>query len=160
MGVMESMGDLAAARQFALDIQAAMMQVSHTTRVDNLDFRTLTNLGLKLLFFDEIAKRDSKQDLFGEFCNDINRALLQLEGRQPEDCEVLFGDVLPVDEQAETAALQFDLQAGIVSKETLMEKRDYDPATEQERMQKERVNTGNAGAEILRQFIGRGQTGA
>lgn len=160
IGAVESAGDLAAARLFAQDLKSAIMEISHTTSMDTIGEKIgqITNFGLRLLFFDEIAKRDMKQDLFGEFLNEINRTLLMLDGKTVQDCEVIYGDVLPVDQVSETAKLQFDAEHGLVSKETLMEIRDYNPEQEKQRLQDEQVSSSNAGAQILRAFIGRGQT--
>ncbi|MUG33631.1 hypothetical protein, partial [Psychrobacter sanguinis] len=60
---------------------------------------------------------------------------------------IVWSEPLPENEQEEMAAVQGDLNMGIVSKQTASEKRGYDwEETEQPRIQQEQANNDTLGA--------------
>jgi hypothetical protein len=113
----------------------------------------LTNFGLRVLFYDSIAKLNTKQELYGEALQELNHRLLVVGEKSPTDGgAVVWPDTLPENETEEVQGLQFDLGAGIVSKQTAARDRGYDWEVEQERMDEERAGEGSLGELFLRQF--------
>lgn len=111
---------------------------------------------LRVLHKDAIAKIATKRELFGDMLVELNRRILEMAGLNSIGGTVEFKDMLPENETEEVAALQQDLAAGLVSKETAALRRGYDWENEKEKMAGEQSQSDNVGALLLRQFS-RGQ---
>jgi hypothetical protein len=159
---LEMAGDLEASRRFASDIRRDMMDVSATTDIETIKDKIgqLTNFGVRLLFKDELAKRATKQMLYGELLTEVNRRILYLAGQTEADGGwVVWGEPLPENATEETNALKTDIELGLLSKETAAGERGYDWKKEQERMQAEETASGNVGGVILNSFLRGNRTG-
>ncbi len=118
----------------------------------------LTNFNMKALYRDFLDKLGTKRMLYGAAYQELNRRLLVLGGYEPETCIINWPDPMPVNQVEETAALQVDMNLGLVSKQTAREIRNYDNEQEIERMATEVATTQNAGAILLNQFFKTGAT--
>jgi hypothetical protein len=70
----------------------------------------------------------------------------------PEEGHIEWPEPLPINTTEEIAGLTFDLQNGLVSKETVSEKRGYVYANEDEKIQAEKSQGDNIGALLLNNF--------
>jgi hypothetical protein len=163
INVVETGGDLASFMAFKDDLRGALMNISQTTDNETVKDKAgaLTNLALRVLFKDELAKLETKRTLYGECLETVNQRLLALEGIETNGGRVNFADTMPVDEVEQQAALKGDLEMGIVSKSTVAQERGYDwkgEGGEQEKIASEKTAEGNVGGRILSDFLrGRGQ---
>jgi hypothetical protein len=137
---LEMQSDLESSRAFANDLRQAMFDVSRTVDIASMKDKLgqLTNFGLRVLFFDALAKLGSKQELLGEALSELNHRLLVLAGVTPNlGGEVVFDDPLPTNETEETQALTFDLTNKLLSRESASKLRGYDYEQEKERIDAE-----------------------
>jgi len=152
---LEMQSDLQSSQAYLLNLRQSLFDITRTVDLTSMADKlgALTNFGLRVLFFDALAKLGTKREIYGEALVEINHRLLVISGVNPNDGgEVVWPDTLPEDEREEVAGLQFDLGAGLVSKQTAAQERGYDWETEQERMEGERTSEGNLGELFLRQF--------
>ena len=152
---LEMQSDLASSQQYLLNLRQSLFDITRTVDITSLADKlgALTNFGLRVLFYDSLAKLGTKREIYGEALQEINHRLLVIGGINPSNGgEVVWPETLPIDEREEVAGLQFDLGAGLVSKSTAAQERGYDWETEQERMQDERAGEGSLGELFLRQF--------
>ena len=116
-----------------------------------MNLQNLSFLALQVLYSDLLEKNGTKQRLYGDMLEDLNARMLELGGYEAElDVTNTWADPLPVDQAAEDARDQFELDAGLVSKETVQRRRGIDPETEEERLAAEQAATGNLGEFMLR----------
>jgi hypothetical protein len=154
-GNLEMQSDLTSSQQFLLSLRQSMFDIGRTVDITSLSDKlgALTNFGLRVLFFDALAKLGSKRELYSEALAEINHRILVLAGAKNTDGgTVVWPEALPVSETEEAQADQFDLQNGIASKQTIAAKRGYDWELEQERMGDEQAQGDNIGALILKNF--------
>jgi hypothetical protein len=90
--------------------------------------------------------------LYGWGLREINRRLLMFSNMEPVDCEIVWEDPLPQDEQALYANTQQALSMGLISKETAAAQLGFDYESEKEKMAAEAEETANIGAMALANF--------
>jgi len=129
-----------------------------TARVPEMD-PSIMSLGaqsgfaLRVLYGDLIEKTTTKQLLYGDMLIELMRRLMDYMGHGDDKIVTLtWQDPLPPDVNSEIAALGFDMQAELCSKETASSKRQYDYEVEQERIAAQQAGQVNLGAELLKQF--------
>jgi len=154
---LEMSSDLASSRAFGLDLRQSLFDISRTVDITSIvdKIGQVTNLGLRILFKDEMDKLASKRLLYGDALAELNRRLLILSGFTGADADggvVIWPDPLPTDEMAKAQALQVELGMGTVSKETIATELGRDWAQEEERIAKQGAATTNLGAAILKTF--------
>ena len=129
-----------------------------TARVPEMDPSLMTlgaqsGFALRVLYGDLIEKTTTKQLLYGDALVELNRRILDFRGKGDDKIvTVHWKDPLPPDERSEIAALQFDMQAELCSKETASEKRGYDFETENTRLEEEQQGKLNLGEALLTGF--------
>ena len=155
---LEMSSDLGASRSISQDLRQSIFDLARQVDISSITDKIgqLTNLGLRLLYSDALAKTESKRELYGEAFAEINRRLLLMAGAQPVKCEVVWGEALPVNMSEEMELDKSALEAGIVDKQTVAEKwaKRYgqDWETIQERLQEQRANESSIGAVLLQRF--------
>lgn len=152
---LEMQSDLASSRAYLMELRQALFDISQTVDLTSLSDKlgSLTNFGLRVLFFDALAKLGAKQELYGEGLMELNYRLQVLaEIANPEYGKVNWPDPLPTNETEQVTADQFEIDQKLVSRETIAKRRGYDWETEQERIQGEQAQGDNIGAAILRTF--------
>jgi hypothetical protein len=98
----------------------------------------LTNFALRVLYNDTLAKGGTKRLLYGDGLTRLNRTLLMIAGFDPRlKLSVDWPEPLPTDPLAMAQALQIDVTAFGLSKDTALEKRGYDPEQEAQRRETE-----------------------
>lgn len=137
---LEMATDLAAARQFYLDMRAAFYaqgRMPDMSQVGNLG--ALTNFGLRVLFADALERTMMKRNLYGGLISRINCLLAVIGGYGEQETTISWPDPLPTN-STELVAVTVQKQAtGLVSDETLTTEMGYDYDDEQLRRQAERA---------------------
>ena len=152
---LEPIGDMDASLAFLNVLRQSMMDITRTVDISSLHDKigALTNFGLRVLYQDALQKLGTKRELYEEGLQELNKCILALNGMDDApECEVTWIDPLPDNEKEEAMAVEADLRMGIVSRQTVSEKREYDWETEQERMSGEQLAGDNLGANLLRAF--------
>ncbi|MFA5151999.1 MAG: phage portal protein, partial [Clostridia bacterium] len=154
----EMQSDLASSMGYMLAMRQALFDITRTVDISSMNDKlgALTNFGLRVLYQDALAKNESKKQLYGDALLELNRRILLLANMTPEEGHIEWPEPLPVNTQEEIAGLTFDLQNGLVSNETVSEKRGYIWASENEKIQNEKSQGDNIGAMLLNNF-NRGQ---
>jgi hypothetical protein len=154
---LEMQSDLGSSAGFLAMLRQAVFDIARTVDLASMQDKlgALTNFGLRVLFFDSLAKLDSKRELYGEALTEVNRRMLVLWDAQGIDTDggaVVWPEVLPVAESEQVTALQGDIALGLLSKETAAGIRGYDWMREQARIQEEREGEDSIGARLLSAF--------
>lgn len=151
---LEMQSDLTSSREYMLTLRQAMFDITQTVDMTSMADKigSLTNFGLRVLFMDALAKLNTKHQLYGEAIEETNRRLNIMRANLDDGGMVEWDDPLPVNEAETAAADKFELDNGLVSKETVSTRRGNDWAQEQERLQAEQAAGDSLGATLLRAF--------
>jgi hypothetical protein len=147
--------DLESSLNFIKFLRQAIFDIARSVDIDSLADKlgALTNFGLRVLYQDALSKVEDKRGLYGEALIQINHILLELAGfKNTDGGEIIWFDVLPVDEVGQINALKTDMDLGLVSKQTASNKRGYEWEDEEQRLADEKVSGDNVGAALLRAF--------
>jgi len=150
----EMQSDLASSMTYMMTMRQALFDITRTVDISSMNDKlgALTNFGLRVLYQDSLAKNETKKQLYGDALLELNRRLLILAGLKPEEGHIEWPEPLPSNTDEEIAGLTFDLQNGLVSKETVSEKRGYVYASESAKIGVEKSQGDNIGAELLANF--------
>ncbi len=150
----EMQSDLASSMGYMLAMRQALFDITRTVDLSSFADKlgSLTNFALHVLYQDALSKNDSKRQLYGDALLELNRRLLILAKMTPEEGHIEWPEPLPENVTEEIAGLTFDLQNGLVSKETVSEKRGYVYSSEDEKIQREKSQGDNIGAALLAKF--------
>lgn len=151
---LEMQSDLGSSREYRNDLKTAMFDISRTVDLSNMkdNLGQLTNFGLRVLYNDALDKMSTKRDLFDEALTEVVHRLLVLGGKNSDPGKIKFPDPLPQDATENDQQDGFDMDHGLVSKQTVSERRGYDYEQEQERIQTEKSGEDTLGAELLKRF--------
>jgi hypothetical protein len=154
----EMQSDLSSSMGYMLAMRQALFDITRTVDLSSFADKlgALTNFALHVLYQDALSKNESKKQLYGDALLELNRRLLLLASMTPEEGHIEWPEPLPVNTAEEIQGLTFDLQNGLVSNETVSEKRGYVWASENEKIQAEKSQGDNIGAALLANFT-RGQ---
>jgi hypothetical protein len=159
LGFLDLTADITGSLAYAQQLRQMLFDVTREVDISSITDKlgALTNFGLRVLYSDSMAKVGIKRMLLGAMLTELNRRLLVLSGNEGEASrpgEVVWHDPLPSNRLADAA----DIAMGIVSKQTISEKRGYVWEDEQQRIQDEKGSQDNAiGAALLRSFPGIGK---
>jgi hypothetical protein len=150
----EMESDLSSSLNYMLTMRQALFDITRTVDISSMADKlgALTNFGLRVLYQDSLSKNETKKQLYGDALLELNRRLLLLAKMTPEEGHIEWPEPLPNNTAEEIQGLTFDLQNGLVSKETVSEKRGYVYASEDEKIQKEKSQGDNIGAALLSNF--------
>ena len=152
---LEMQSDLSSSLSFIRYLRQALFDVSRAVDIDSMADKlgSLTNFGLRVLYQDALSKLEEKRGLYAEGIVEINHRLLELAGAGNTDGgEVVWPDVMPVNETETSMAIRSDLELGLVSKQTASGLRGYEWEDEEERIASEKAASDNIGAALLRAF--------
>ncbi|NLD74037.1 MAG: phage portal protein, partial [Chloroflexi bacterium] len=122
-----------------------------------------SGFALRILYSDLLEKTQTKRRLYGEVLEEVSRRALEMMGHGRDvEVSIDWQEPLPIMETEQASALGFDLSTGIVSKETVANRRGYDYGVEQEKIKAERQEAAqqemNLGAFALANYE-QGKTG-
>jgi hypothetical protein len=152
---LEMESDLGSSLNFIRFLRQALFDIARSVDIDSLADKlgALTNFALRVLYQDAMDKLEDKRGSYGEALVAINHALLELAGMGDTDGgEVIWPEVLPLDEIGQANALSTDMNLGLVSKQTASDRRGYVWVDEEDRIAKEKQEGDNVGAALLRAF--------
>jgi len=155
---LEMQSDLASSERYLMDLRQSLFDISRTVDISSMADKlgALTNFGLRVLFMDAIAKRDTKRALFGEALEQTNGRLLALANIDQLPVANVWSDTLPRNKKDDIEALNGELAAGLVSKRTASGEMGRDWRQEMERMEEEQAAQENVGALAIRSFFNQG----
>lgn len=104
---------------------------------DVKDFQRVTNAGVRTVFMDMIRKNAILRATYGQALQLINYGLLELVRKTPVLPFVVWPDPLPVDETEVMNMQKVELDAKLVSRETIAVERGRDWETEKKRIKGE-----------------------
>lgn len=148
------MGDLSSSAQFVNDLRRTLFDITRTVDIDSFQDKLgqITNFGLRVLYQDNLSKINTKRQLFGEMVEEMGRRLFIMAGIQPQKFDIVWPEVIPVNEQERAAFDQMLLGMGIISKQTVADQNGLDWQQELNRIQAEQTSGDNVGAALLRAF--------
>jgi len=152
---LEMQSDLGSSLNFIQFLRQGLFDIARSVDIDSLADKlgALTNFALRVLYQDAISKLDDKRGSYGEMLVEINHALLELAGMANTDGgEIVWPEILPIDPVGQSAALQTDMDMGLVSKQTVSNLRGYAWEDEEARIADEKQAGDNVGAALLRAF--------
>lgn len=156
---LEMQSDLASSLNYLDMLRTEMLRTGRVPDLttENLSLGATSGFALRLLHGDLLEKTAAKQRTYGDLLVEINRRLLELAGYGENNYTSIFwDDPLPMNEQEQMTRDGFELDRGVVSKETVQRRRGLDPETENARIAAEGtaedLRTGNVGALLIRQF--------
>ncbi len=155
---LEMVSDLTSSFNYLQFMRQALFSITQTVDITSFADKigALTNFGLRVLYMDALARLQTKQELYGDALIEINRRLSVIGKVGTDGGEIIWPDVLPVDDAGQTAALEADQRMGIASKQTIATKRNYVWEDEKERIdadkKEDEQNNGNMGQLFLKQF--------
>ena len=154
LGQLPPVADMIGSKDFLLALRQSLFDITRTVDISSMADKlgALTNFGLHVLYQDALSKLETKRGLYGDALKEANRRLLILSGVEEVECEVVWEDPLPVNEQEQSQVIQTDLNAGIVDKETASELRGYDWEIVQERLGNQQSTSADLGAGLLAAF--------
>jgi Phage portal protein, SPP1 Gp6-like len=112
-----------------------------------------TGVALKVEYEPLVEKTETKHLTYGYLFIEIARRILALRKRENLTVMASWSDPVPSDPKADSEADEADLRMGIVSKQTVAEKRGLDWSTEQERIAEE----SKGSAEAMARAFNRGE---
>lgn len=155
MHALELAKDLGSAQEYLKYLRTMFSEITQVPEndPDRMTIGAQSGFALRVLFHEFVQKTNLKRSLYGQGIVELNRHLLEMDGFGPDNvCRLTWIDPLPVDKRETTESDRFDLEAGLVSKETLSRERGYDWDSELERMEVERAADGSLGEALLRSF--------
>jgi hypothetical protein len=155
MDALELAKDLGSAQEYLKYLRTMWSEVTQVPEndPDRMTIGAQSGFALKVLFHELVQKTNIKRSLYGQGIVEVNRRLLAIEGRGDEHvCKLIWSDALPVDKREVADADRFEIEAGLVSKETKSREHGYDWDTESEKMSAERASVASLGEELLRSF--------
>ena len=152
---LEMQSDLSSSSAFALSVRQTLFDISRTVDLSSMADKVgaLTNFGLRVLYTDMLSKRNTKRAHLGEALVELNRRLLiiaNMNGDEPG--EVVWPETMPQNKLELIQAVQAELGAGIVSKQTAAGELGRDWEEENERMSGEKKLSSDLGGFLLESF--------
>jgi len=144
MDALQLASDLSSSQEYIKFLRTMFSEITQVpeTDPDRMAIGAQSGFALKVLFHDLVQKTNIKRALYGREIIEINRRLLDLMNRGPENVVKLhWQSALPEDQREQVSSDTFDLTNDLASKETISAARGYDWETEQERIKAEKQAT-------------------
>ena len=134
---LEMLSDLTSLSAHAEALAAAYLAQARVVilKGDVADFQRVTNLGMRALFIDMLAKIDELRLTYEDGIARASQVALMLGGKEYDvDVTCHWADPLPVDPREKAQVLELQRQMGVVSQETAAREMGRDWELEQQRM--------------------------
>jgi Phage portal protein, SPP1 Gp6-like len=122
------------------ELKAALFESAKIPRValgDRDKSGALTGVALQIEYAPLIELTETKRITYGALLRKAAECILDLKGMPGWTVKLGWPEVLPSDDKAAAESAEADLRMGVVSKQTIAEKRGYDWALERERIDEE-----------------------
>jgi hypothetical protein len=159
---LEMQSDLSSSLAYLEKLETAYFTQMHVLSINTIKDKVgaLTNFGVRMLFKDMLDVADTKHSLYGSALAEmVRRALVLMGFEDVEKPKVEWVDPLPANILELTTALKTQDEMGVISKQTIQEKLQLDPAIEDERMGDEQGSTTDALVDTLIRLGERGNGG-
>lgn len=136
---LEMESDLASSMAAVQFLSSSLLAERRITvlRGEAADFQRVTNLGIRTIYMDQLAKNEELRRNYGEGIQKISQILLLVGGYEAMTAKVIWRDPLPIDPAEATTLIERQRAMGLVSAETSAKDLGRDWALEQERMERE-----------------------
>jgi hypothetical protein len=138
---LEMKGDLAASMNMADSLTKAFYAEGRVVVLTGsiAEFQRVTNLGIRALYIDQLAKNEELGWQYGEGIQGVSQRVRMVNGEPDYDAPVTtkWADPLPKDPLEVAGKLQIERDMGIVSQHTASEQMDHNWQLEQEYMAEE-----------------------
>lgn len=134
------------------EIKTALFEASRVPKValgETQNSGPTTGVALKVEYEPLVEKTETKHMTYGYLINEVARRVCDLIGLQGITITLNWPDPVPSDPKADAEADESEIRMGVVSKQTISEKRGYDWEVEQERMSEEREASAEAMAKAF-----------
>lgn len=131
------------------------MMVNHTPNMSptKVSIGALSGFALRVLYGDLLDITETKRRLYGDGMEEVDRRVRILNGATDvKPTKQMWQSPLPENKGELIDQLTKEMDAGVTSKETAQQELGRDPETEKARLESERVEGGNVGAQLLRAF--------
>jgi len=141
---LEMQSDLSAAMNYMDMLERAFFGESRVVRLsgDVRDMQRVTNLGIRALYIDQLAKNEDLRRRYEWGIREISRRMLMLLGREPARPTVHWPDPLPQDPLETVERMERERALGLVSQQTMSLELGRNPEVEKLRMLAEDNTTG------------------
>lgn len=133
--------ELTSAFMLYKELKAALFEGTKVPRValgDRDKSGALTGVALQIEYAPLVELIDTMRLTYGATLRQVTERILDLRGIPNVRVTLGWPNILPTDEVAATESAEADLRMGIVSKQTIAEKRGYDWEVEQQRLAEQR----------------------
>jgi hypothetical protein len=147
--------DLSSASNYLLSLRQSMFDITRTVDISSMSDKlgALTNFGLHVLYQDALSKLETKQALYGEGLEEINRRLLTIAGLNDDPGEVEFGDALPENTVETVNAEKAMMDMGIQSKQGASQSLGIEYEETQAEIDESKANEKSFGQNLLDNFM-------
>jgi|WetSurMetagenome_2_1015567.scaffolds.fasta_scaffold08462_2 hypothetical protein len=147
--------DLSSAQNYLLSLRQSMFDITRTVDISSMSDKlgALTNFGLHVLYQDAMSKLATKQALYGEALEEINRRLLNIAGLNDDPGEVEFGDALPENIAETVNAEKAMIDMGIQSKQGASQALNIEYEETQAEIDESKATEKTLGQNLLDNFI-------
>ena len=152
---LEMQSDLTSSAAYLETLRQAVFDISRTVDISSMSDKlgALTNFGLRVLYTDALAKRNTKRALMGEALQElVSRLLIMNETPIDDPVAIVWPENMPRDEFQDLQAAQIELQNELVSRQTVATERGRNWEEESERIMDEKAQADNIGAQLIRNF--------
>jgi hypothetical protein len=124
------------------ELKTALLEAAHVPKValgDTTNACPPAGVALQVEYAPLVERTETKRLTHGLMLRQAAEHVLELVGIDGWRVTLGWPQLLPIDEATEAQTAEGDLRMGIVSKQTIAEKRGYDWKVEQERMEDEKA---------------------
>jgi len=134
------------------EIKTALFEAARVPKValgETQNSGPTTGVALKVEYEPLVEKTETKHMTYGYLINEVARRVCDLISLQGITITLSWPDPVPSDSKADAEADESEIRMGVVSKQTISEKRGYDWTVEQERISEERKASADAMAKAF-----------
>lgn len=133
---LEMQSDLGASLEYVKLLERAFFAQSRVVRLsgDVTDMQRVTNLGIRALYIDQLAKNEDLRRRYERGIQEISMRMLYLMGEEVQRPAVHWPDPLPQDPLQTVEVVERERALGLISRESMANALGIDWAIEQERM--------------------------
>lgn len=156
---LEMTSDLVSSSNYLQYLQNSLFSITQTVDISSFTDKlgALTNFGLKVLYQDALARLHTKQELYGDALVELNRRMSVIGGFEDDGGEIIWPEILPVNDIDVITALKSQMELGVISKQSVARELGIDWTEEEERLASEKTANlsvdNNIGNYVLQNFM-------
>jgi len=153
MGQLE-IAELTSSLELFKELKTALFEAAHVPKIalgETANAGPTSGVALKVEYEPLAERTGTKHLTYGWVISEIGRRILEIRGLKGWTCPLGWPDSTPSDPKADAEADESEIRMGVVSKQTISEKRGYDWEQEQRRMEEETEASTEAAARAFRE---------